>query len=479
MDSRAQAITDMTLVDLVSAVKARHISPVEVVAAVLRRIEAWQPRVNAFITVCAEAAVAKARVLEQQLMRGGAHGALFGAPVAVKDIVYTRGVRTTMGSRWYEDFIPDDDAAVVERIRAAGGIVIGKVNTHELAYGPTGDCSWFGPARNPHDPARMTGGSSSGSAAAVAAGLCHAAVGTDTGGSIRIPSALCGVVGMKPTFGRVSTYGVHPLAPSLDHVGPLTQSVLDNAVFLSVLAGYDRRDGQSARRPPEDFTRGVGRPVAGWRVGLPEGEWFECLHPDVAGAVDRVVRILQDLGARAVPVALPPLAEMVWALDVVQRAEVFDRYESVLAARGSDLHPEVRARMEQSAHPRGYEYVRAKRMQEVFTAAVEEVFAAVDVLLMPAVAVPAQPLGAREVELCGERRPLVATLLLRTRPFNLTGHPALAQPCGWTADGLPVAVQWVGPRFGEARLYQVAHAVEQALPQHGRRLPSCLDLPTP
>jgi aspartyl-tRNA(Asn)/glutamyl-tRNA(Gln) amidotransferase subunit A len=260
-----------SLAALSREIRGRDLSPVEVVRALLERIEAADQILNAFITVAGEEALREAARAEEEIFAGAYRGPLHGVPVGLKDIFFTRGVRTTMGSAFFKDHVPDRDAAVVRRLREAGAIILGKTNTHEFAYGPTGDRSYFGPSRNPHDPARVTGGSSGGSGAAVAAGLVYGSLGSDTGGSVRIPAALCGVAGMKPTFGRVSRSGVFPLSWTLDHVGPLTRTVEDNALLLSVLAGYDPEDPYCVERDVEDFTRELERGVGGGRDRRSDG----------------------------------------------------------------------------------------------------------------------------------------------------------------------------------------------------------------
>src|SRR5919202_3925503 len=263
-----------SLSDLAYVLRERHLSPVDVARAILERIEFENPKLNAFITVLPDRAIEDATRAEREIIAGEYKGPLHGVPVGLKDIIYTDGVRTTVGSAFFEDYVPDEDATVVSKLKTAGAILIGKTNTHEFAYGPTGDRSLFGPTRNPHDSTRISGGSSSGSGAAVAAGLCYAALGSDTAGSIRIPSALCGVVGIKPTFGRVSKRGVFPLAWTLDHVGPIARTVEDNALLLNTIAGYDQADPYSSYRPVEDFARDLTLGVRGGTMGIPGGFYF-------------------------------------------------------------------------------------------------------------------------------------------------------------------------------------------------------------
>ncbi len=286
-----------SLTDLARAFRERLLSPVEVVGTLLERIEATGRELNAFITVLPERALEEAARAEQEILGGRYRGPLHGVPVGLKDLIYTEGVRTTMGSAFFKDYVPDYSATVALKLEEAGAVLVGKTNTHEFAYGPTGDRSYFGPTRNPHDPRRISGGSSGGSGAAVAASLLYAALGSDTAGSIRIPSALCGVVGMKPTFGRVSKHGVFPLSWTLDHVGPLTRTVEDNALVMNTLAGHDPKDPYSANEPAEDFTRDLGRGVGGGLVGVPEDFYFEHLENEVGERLREAIEVFLFLGA--------------------------------------------------------------------------------------------------------------------------------------------------------------------------------------
>jgi len=286
-----------SLTDLARALRERSLSPVEVVVTLLERIEAEDKALNAFITVTGEKALREAARAEREILAGRYRGPLHGVPVGLKDIIYTRDVRTTMGSEFFKDHVPDHSAPVALRLEEAGTLLIGKTNTHEFAYGPTGDRSYFGPIRNPHDVTRISGGSSGGSGAAVAADLLYAALGSDTGGSIRIPAALCGVVGMKPTFGRVSKRGVFPLSWTLDHVGSLTRTVEDNALLLNALAGHDPADPYSSRRPAEDFARDLRRGIRGGVIGVPESFYFEHLDGEVEEKVREAIEVFRASGA--------------------------------------------------------------------------------------------------------------------------------------------------------------------------------------
>ncbi len=449
-----------TLAGLARALEGRRISPVEVTEAVLGRIEERDGGLNSFVTVAPERAMEAARRAEREILAGRYRGALHGVPLGLKDLISTAGLRTTMGSAFFEDHVPDSDAAVVEKLEEAGAIVVGKTNTHEFAYGTTGDRSRFGPVGNPHDPSRISGGSSSGSGAAVAAGLVYGALGTDTGGSIRIPAALCGAVGMKPTFGRVSKRGVFPLAWTLDHVGPLTRTVEDNALVLNALAGHDPEDPYSVRREPEDFTRELGRGVRGGVVGVPSGFYFEDLHAEIEARILEAVEAFRVLGAEVRPVAVPLLRETLDAQRLVLAAEAYAVHAERLRTKPERFDEEVRERVAAGEALLAYEYAVAQRTRlaslRVFCRALE----GVDVLLTPTVPIPATEIGQRAVRIGGHEEAVRATLNRLTGPTNLNGLPSLSVPCGLTGSGLPVGLQIMGRPFDEATLYRYGHAFE-------------------
>lgn len=449
-----------TIAALAVAFGKGELSPVEVVRVLLGRIEADET--NAFITVTGERALGEAERAEGEMAAGRYRGPLHGVPVALKDLICTRGVRTTMGSAFFEDHVPDRDAAVVDKLGEAGAVIVGKTNTHEFAYGTTGDRSHFGPARNPRDLARITGGSSSGSGAAVAAGLAYGSLGSDTGGSVRIPAALCGAVGMKPTFGRVSKRGVFPLAWVLDHVGPLTRTVEDNALMMNVLAGHDRLDPYSAARDPEDFARDIGRGVRGGTVGVPGGFYYERLEEEVGERVAHAAEVFRDLGATVREVEVPHLHETLEAQRLVLAAEAYAVHEERFLAEPEKFDEEVRERIEAGARPGAYEYANAQRAKLRSSHAFSRAFEEVDVLLTPTVPIPATLIGQREANVGGTDVPVRAELNRLTGPTNLNGLPSLSVPCGHTRAGLPVGLQLIGPAFGEATLYRYGHAYESA-----------------
>ena len=450
----------VSLAGLSRALRAGEVSPVEVTEALLGGIEL--DRTNAFITVTAERAMEDARRAEAEISAGRYRGPLHGVPVAIKDLVSTAGVRTTMASSFFVDHVPDRDAAVARRLREAGSVLLGKTNTHEFAYGPTGDRSFFGPTRNPHDLDRITGGSSGGSGAAVATGLCFGAIGSDTGGSIRIPAALCGVVGMKPTFGRVGKGGVFPLAPTMDHVGPLTRTAEDNAIFLSALAGHDPEDLHSVDRPPEDFASDLGLGVRGAVVGVPTAFYFEHLDREVEARVREAVEVFRGLGAEVREVEVPNVWETLHAQRLTLAAEAYAVHEERLKTEPERFDDHGLERLLKGEELRAYRYAKAQMRKLVSRREFEEVLGTVDVILAPSVPIPATELGQRELTIEGHEEAVYSALTRLTGPTNLNGLPSLSVPCGTTSSGLPVGLQLIGRPFDEATLYRFGHAYEEA-----------------
>ena len=449
-----------SLAELSRALRARELSPVEVAEASLARIEADET--NAFITVTAGRAMEDARRAEGEILAGEYRGPLHGVPVAIKDLVHTKDVRTTMASAFFQDFVPAEDAAVASKLKEAGTVLVGKTNTHEFAYGPTGDRSFFGPTKNPHDPARITGGSSGGSAAAVATGLCYGAVGSDTGGSIRIPAALCGVVGMKPTFGRVSKSGVFPLAPTLDHVGPLTRTVEDNALMLNAMAGHDPQDLHSAARPPEDFARDLENGVRDTVVGVPTGFYFEHVEAGVEARVREAIEAFRDLGAEVREVNIPNVWETLSAQRLTLAAEAYAVHEERLKTEPEGFDDQGLERLMRGEDLQAYRYANAQQRRLLSRREFEEVLQAVDVLLAPSVPIPATRIGQRRTEIDGHEEAVYSALTRLTGPTNMNGLPSLSVPCGKTESGLPVGLQIIGRPFDEATLYRFGRAHEAA-----------------
>jgi aspartyl-tRNA(Asn)/glutamyl-tRNA(Gln) amidotransferase subunit A len=442
---------------------ARRLSPAEVVRALLGRIEADET--NSFVTVTAERALERASQAEREILAGRYRGPLHGVPVALKDIIYTRGVSTTMGSALYSGHVPDHSATVARKLEEAGSVLIGKTNTHEFAYGPTGDRSYFGPTRNPHDTRRITGGSSGGSGAAVAANLCYGALGSDTGGSIRIPAALCGTVGMKPTFGRVSKSGVFPLSWSLDHVGPITRTVEDNALMLNVLAGHDPEDLYSVDRPAEDFARDLRRGLRGAGIGLPTSFYFDHVDGEVKARVREAVEVFRSLGAKMREVEIPNLVDTLHAQRLILGAEAYAVHEERLESEAETFGEEVSERLMDGERPKAYRYAKARRRGVLATDEFDHALQGVDVLLTPTLPIVATEIGQREVNIGDYEESVRSALTRYTGPTDLTGHPSLSIPCGTSASWLPVGLQLIGRHFDEATLYRFGHAYEEAMAQ--------------
>jgi len=452
----------LTLEELSPLLRENQVSPVEVTQAYLRRIEALDEAINAYITVTQDRALADARRCEKEILHGDYRGPLHGVPVALKDLYDTAGVRTTAGSKIYAHRVPDEDATGVARLRAAGAVLLGKTNLHEFAYGVTTESSYFGPTRNPWDLERVPGGSSGGSGAALAAGLCVAATGSDTGGSIRVPAALCGIVGLKPTYGRISCHGLLPLSRALDHPGPMTRTVYGAAVMLAAMAGYDPLDPATADVPVPDYTARLRDDVTGLRIGVDPQRTLSGIHQEVRAAFQKSLAVLKDLGVEIMEVSVPRVEKGVEAALIILMAEATSIHEDFLRARPGDYQPDVRARLEKGFGIRGIDYGRARRTGEFVRRDLALLFEQVDLLAIPMCAIPAPELGQREVTIDGEAVPVMTALTRYTRIFNLTGQPAISVPCGFSSEVLPIGLQLVGRAWDEATVLRAAQAYEAA-----------------
>jgi aspartyl-tRNA(Asn)/glutamyl-tRNA(Gln) amidotransferase subunit A len=462
------------MADLGRLIATKQVSPVEVVRAHLDRIAAVDSKLRAFITVCADSALESARAAEADLMAGRGVGRLHGVPWAPKDLYSTRGVRTTGGSKILADSVPSEDSTVVARLARAGAILLGKLNMHEFAYGPEGLNAHYGDARNPWsaDAHRITGGSSSGSGAAVAAGLAPGSLGSDTGGSIRIPASLCGITGLKPTYGRVSRAGVLPLAWSMDHVGPMTRSARDCALMLSVIAGYDPADPTTSVLPVPDYGAALTGDVKGLRVGLLRAHFTDPAAADVRAAVEATAKQLEQAGAVVDEVNLTQVTHVATGSAAIVASEALAYHAPWMRSRPQDYQPDVRERLRLGAFVNGAHYVRAQQIRALVTREVDEALARRDVLLAPATPLVAPLLGEREAALGDGPSDVRAALLRCTRPFNFSGHPACAAPCGFTPGGLPIGLQIVGRPFDEATVLRVVDAYQRMTDWHTRRPPA-------
>jgi aspartyl-tRNA(Asn)/glutamyl-tRNA(Gln) amidotransferase subunit A len=459
-------------VETLSALLAKKkVSPVELTQLYLSRIERINPKLNAFITVASESALTEARSAERELLRGKRRGRLHGIPVALKDNIWTRDLRTTMGSAILRDFLPSEDATVVRRLRRAGAIVLGKTNLHEFAYGVTSENPHYGAVRNPWKTDRIAGGSSGGSAVAVAAGLCAAAIGSDTGGSIRIPSALCGVVGLKPTFGRVSVYGVFPLAPSFDHVGPIARSARDAALLLECIAGRDPLDLTSLARSEKDFRPVLKRKRL--RLGRPREHFWVHMDSEVRRISEAAVADFVKSGAELEDISLPNIARGVEAANLIAAVEASQLHERAgyFPARASEYGADVRGRLEQGAKVRAVDYLDAQKAMRRASQEIETALEDVDAILIPSGRVVAPPIGSESVRAGDVELPIRSAFVDVNRPANFTGLPAISTPCGVTQGGLPAALQFVGRRFDDPRLIAIADRFSKAMCDRQARYP--------
>jgi aspartyl-tRNA(Asn)/glutamyl-tRNA(Gln) amidotransferase subunit A len=458
----------MTIGEAAAGLRARRFSAMELATAAIARIERHDANLRTFITITAEQALEQARQADRELATGKDRGPFHGIPIALKDLFGTKGVRTTAGSRIHENFVPQVNATVVERLLQGGAVFLGKLNMHELAYGITSANPHFGPVRNPWNPLHSPGGSSGGSGAAVATDMVFMAMGSDTGGSIRIPASFCGTVGLKPTYGRVSRFGVLPLGFTLDHVGPLTRSVRDAALTLNAIAGHDPRDPSSSRRPVVDYVPDEGCSLRGIRIGLPESFFFEHLDEDVESAVRGAIARAESLGAVVKRVRLPDILALNAIARIVllsEAAAVAEPYPQDRSLYGTD----VRALLDQGRLVPATDYINAQRLRRKMRREFDQVWKEVDCLITPATPIPAPRVGDTTVRLGGrdEDVRLAATRLVRS--VNALGYPALSLPCGLSAAGLPVGLQIIGGAFEEALLLRIGAALEDG----GVGIPPC------
>jgi aspartyl-tRNA(Asn)/glutamyl-tRNA(Gln) amidotransferase subunit A len=451
---------DWDLVTLSDAIRNKQISPVEVTRKMLERIAAENDQLNAYITVTDNEALAQAAQAEKEINAGNMKGYLHGIPIALKDLIYTKDITTTMGSEIYSEYIPDYDAAAVEKLKEAGAVIIGKLNTHQFAYGATGDRSFFGPVRNPYDTSKVSGGSSSGSGAAVAASLCYASLGTDTGGSIRIPSSFGGIVGMRPTFGLVSTYGVFPLCKTLDTIGPMTKTVKDNAVLLSLLAGFDERDLHSIQKDPEDFTRYLDKGVEGTVIGVPPSNFFDHVNEEITRDVHQAIETFRSLGAEIRTVEIPDLEQTLAAFRVTLKSEAYSGHvERLQEYPASQWDEEVRERLLTGSTITAHEYIQAQQVKQWAIREYNKMFSEVDVLVIPALPILPFDINQREIKINDSMEPVSLQLNRFTGSISLIGFPSLTVPCGMSSAGLPIGLQLVGKPFDEANLYRFGSAL--------------------
>jgi aspartyl-tRNA(Asn)/glutamyl-tRNA(Gln) amidotransferase subunit A len=445
--AQIQDLAELTLAEASAAIRKKAVSAVDLTRSCLARINKLNPLLNAFITVTEAEALEEARELDAELASGRWRGALHGIPIAVKDLIDTAGIRTTAASAVFENRVPVEDAEVVCRLRDAGAVLLGKLNLHEFAFGGTSDVTHFGPVRNPWNPAFSPGGSSGGSGSAVAARMCFGAVGTDTAASIRTPAACCGIVGMKPTFGRVSTRGVIPLSWSLDHVGPMCRTVEDAALMLRAMAGFDPADRTTIQARVPAWHTAMRESPAKLRVGLPSRMYWETLDPEVERAATEAVTVLAEITAGIEDMQLPAVDNL-----TIAEAEAYAFHQPYLAQSGHLYSPQIRERLLAGGRIPAPDYIAAKREMERWRREIGQVFAEIDLIVTPTMPVKPVPVGTISD----------LALIRNTNAFNVFGLPTISVPCGFSSDGLPIGLQITGPHLDEGRVFQLARAYEQA-----------------
>jgi aspartyl-tRNA(Asn)/glutamyl-tRNA(Gln) amidotransferase subunit A len=453
----------MSILEIAGQIRKGTVSPLDLTNECLARIERLNPSLNAYISVAPDEARAQAKRAEDELRAGKDRGPLHGIPIGLKDLIDTAGVRTTAASELFNDRIPAEDAEVVRRLKNAGAVFLGKHNLHEFAYGGSSIVSYYGEVHNPWKPAHIAGGSSGGSAAAVAAELCFGAIGTDTAGSVREPASLCGVVGLKPTFGRVSLRGVIPLSLSLDHVGPITRTVADAAVLLQAIAGYDPEDAYSANVPVGDYLSAIGQDVSQLRVGVPRAFFFDDLDPEVAEAMKHAVTVLQRFAVEIRDISLQVPTDR-----TLQSAESYAYHKEWVQKSPHLYQAETLRRIRAGEKVSASDVLARRRELEQERSQISNAFVDCDVLVMPTMPIP-PPVIADLKRNPENLRPAELKLLRNTRPINVWGLPAISVPCGFTAAGLPVGLQIVGRHWEESTILALAHAYEQATAWHKRK----------
>lgn len=461
-------LAELSLQELAPLLERREVSPVEVTEETLATIERVDPTVRAYIDVYREDALAGAARAESEIAEGRYRGPLHGVPVGVKDNLSVAGRVTTIGSKIHGDFVPASDAATVERLGDAGSVLLGKLNMHEYALGASTDNPWYGTCRNPWDLDKSPGGSSGGSAAALAAGMATLALGSDTSGSIRIPAAFCGIVGLKPTYGRISKFGCFPEAWTLDHVGPMARTVADVAVLLDALSGYDPRDPGSLHAGPTATAGALRTDCTGLRVGVVEGFYLADVDDEIARLVRAALDTLQELGARVESVSLPGLRDTEWALTMIDTAETSTVHRANLRDRPQDYGDDVRLLLECGELVSAVDYLEAQQLRRHLRAQVRTAFADVDVLVGPTSPIRTPSVGEATARLNGRDVDALEHLIRLVGPSSLLGLPTLSVPCG-LIDGMPVGMQVIGPAGGEQAVLDVGHAFETTAPLGGRR----------
>ena len=452
---QSQDLAGLTLKQASDLLRTKAASPIQLTQACLQRIERYNPAFNAFITVTKDQALLAAREAEAEIQRGRWRGPLHGIPIALKDNIDTAGVRTTGASELFENRVPETDAEVARRLKNAGAILLGKLNLHEFAYGGSSNVTHFGTMHNPWAPDHVTGGSSGGAGIAVASDFCYAALGTDTAGSVRMPASHCGIVGLKPTYGLVSTRGVLTLSWSLDHVGPMCKTVEDAAIMMNIIAGFDELEPTSVETPIPDYTRALKTPTSKLRLGIARKPFFDNLDPEVAKAMEAAMAVLRKITATTVDVELPPPgnAATLWG------SEAYAYHKVWITQSPEKYQPGTRAQLQRTANANGGEYAQARRDLDKVRREIRTVFAKVDLLIAPTMKTPPALLSAPGGGGGGGNNNVA---------FDMYGVPSISVPCGFTSSGLPIGLQISGAHFAETNVLALAHAYEQATEWHKR-----------
>lgn len=456
-------IKDLSIKELGEHYRNGTLSPVEVTKSLLEDINADKD-INAFITITDEVALRAAKESEKRFEEGKPLSLMDGIPYSAKDNFYTKGILTTIASEIYKDFYPDYSASVVDRLAAAGAILMGKNNTHEFASGPTTDVTFFGPTRNPRNLDHVPGGSSGGSSAAIAARMVPASIGTDTTGSLRLPAACCGVVGMKPTYGRVSKYGVYPLSTSVDHTGPFTRTIEDSAIMLNIMAGYDAKDPVSLNVPVPDFTKEIGESVKDLVIGVPLCIFEDTTEYVIYEDVMKTIEILRDMGAIIKIMDDPdPTKKYAEACKVVRICEGYELHRKNLEEKAHMYSPEIYNAMLVGRGYQAYEYIEAMRLKVEYKEKFKEIMKDIDVMITPSMPLLPSKVNQREVFIRGVKHSIFARYNLFTLIASFTGCPAISMPCGFNADNLPSNIQIIAKDYEESKIFRVAYQIEQAL----------------
>lgn len=456
-------ILSSSLTSVSELIKDKKVSPLELVEKTLNRIDKLDPLLNSFISIDREGSIKEAKIIEKEL-KTNYKGPLHGIPIGVKDNIDTKDLKTTYGSMIYKDYLPKNNAIVIKHLKAAGAIIIGKHNTHQFAYGPTGDRSHHGATKNPYNTTKMTGGSSSGSAAAVAACLNYGAIGTDTGGSIRIPSAFCGIVGMKPTYGTISKRGIYPLSRILDHVGPMTRTIKDNALLLNVIHKYDPKDPYAIYRRSEDFTRFIGESVKNKVIGVPTNFFYDNLNDQVLQNIEETKEVFEHLGAKIAYIQIRDLDKMLDSQRLILRRDAYSIHERKLKQFPNLFDKEVKNRLLTGFDVKVSEYTTALQDRHIAKKEFNRVLEKVDVILTPTTPILPPNINERyPSDDKGDSGHIRSIITQQTAPLNLNGFPSLSLPCGYSDEGMPIGIQLIGRQFEEAKLYQFGYALEHVL----------------